>query len=201
MKAYLLYKDKSIKEFKKLINTGGGVFDKYRMMAVAFIRYARSGLDENLARYGESIDLSSIQLEKVFPANYKWFVKNMKLVELRKYIKEVNSRADEFQGKEDNLKVMVGVHFLRFVLLTKLVESYLSVAASMASAGMDVSTFTLQKAGIGKAVLKYLNDFEDYDSKTIDDWKNASIDSGTAKYFYSSMKRIMTILTKSDTLG
>lgn len=199
MRAYVYYKDKSIIGFKRLVNSGGGIFDKYRTLAVSFIKYAGNDLDKNLAVYDAELDINSIRLEDIFPKNYKWFVSDVALKGLRGYLKSIEGRITEFEGgKEDNLKIMVGILFLRFVLLTKIVETYLTVASEMKKNGQDISNLTLKDIGIGKSLLKFFDVFHDYELKSVDDWLNGKIDVATANYFYSSMKRILTILTSTD---
>ena len=199
MRAYVYYKDKSIIGFKRLVNSGGGIFDKYRTLAVSFIKYAGSDLDKNLAIYDAELDINSIRLEDVFPKQYKWFVSDMALKSLREYLKSIEGRITEFEGgKEDNLKIMVGILFLRFVLLTKIVETYLTVASEMKKSGQDISSLTLNDIGIGKSLLKFFDVFHDFELKSVDDWLNGTIDTAAANYFYSSMKRILSILTSTD---
>ena len=198
MRAYILYKDKSVKEFKRLMTSGGQVFDKYRALATSFLRYAGGDLDKNLADYDAVFDLNSINLESVFPASYKWLVSNVSLKNLREYLESVEKRITEFDGKEDNLKILVGMLFLRFVLLTKIIETYLSVVGEIAKSGYDISQLGLRDIGIGKSVLKYFDTLQDFDTKTVDDWLNYKVDAGTAKYFYSSMKRILSILVGNN---
>lgn len=201
MRAYVYYKDKSVIGFKRLVNSGGGIFDKYRTLAVSFIKYAGNDLDKNLAVYDSILDINSIRLEDIFPKKYKWFVSDIALKGLREYLKSIEKRITEFEGgKEDNLKLMVGILFLRFVLLTKIVETYLTVASEMKKSGQDISNLTLNDVGIGKSLLKYFDVFHDYELKSVDDWLNGNIDTATAHYFYSSMKRIMSILTSTDTI-
>ncbi len=202
MRAYIVYKDKSVKGFKRLINSGNSIFDKYRTLATQFIRYAGSDLDANLSAYDAILDINTINLESVFPTKYRWLVSNKALKDSREYLESLESRITEFGGgKEDNLKILVGILFVRFVLVTKLVETYLEAAASLKKSGADVSTLTLNDIGIGKSILKYFDDFQDLGSKTLDDWINYNADPVTAKYFYSSMKRILSVLMGDDAVS
>lgn len=199
MRAFVLYKDKSVKGFKKLVNSGDAIFDKYRTLATSFLRYASTDLDKNLALYDAELDINSINLEDVFPKKYKWLVSDLALKKERNYLNFVENRITEFEGgKEDNLKVLVGVLFLRFVLITKLVETYLAAASELKKGGEDVSSLSIRDIGIGNSVLKYFDVLEEYDNKSVDDWINAKIDSAAAKYFYSSMKRILSILLSTS---
>lgn len=194
MKAYILYKDKTIRGFRGLINSGGGIFDKYRTLAVTFLRYASSDLDSKLAEYDNEIDLDSIRLEQVFPTKYRWFVSDVAFKSLRQYIKSIEERITEFQGKEDNLKILVGILFLRFLLITKLVELYCSSLVNIKKSGGDITGISLEDIGITNQILKHYVLFQDLGEKSIDDWINMKIDPTAAKYFYSSMKRICKIL-------
>jgi hypothetical protein len=199
MRSYILYKDKSVKGFKRLINSGNSIFDKYRSLATSFIRYAGSDLDTQLSVYAKEIDINSIALESVFPTKYKWLVSNVALKNSRTYLESLESRITEFEGgKEDNLKILVGILFIRFVLVTKLVETYLGAAVALKKSGKDVSKLTLSDIGIGKSSLKYFDNFQELGSKTIDDWINYQVDPVTARYFYSSMKRILSVLVGDD---
>nr|DAP29931.1 MAG TPA: hypothetical protein [Bacteriophage sp.] len=162
-----------------------------------FIKYAKNELDTELDTMANNggFELDSIVLEKVFPTKYKWFVRDVKLKALRSYLKEVESRIQEFQGgKEDNLRLLIGVHFLRFVLLTKLVTLYVSTYSEMKRVGLNVDNLTISEIGIGQSILKYILSFEEFDNKTIDDWLNLVVDSNLMKYYFSTMKRIMSIL-------
>lgn len=194
MRAYILYKDKTVKGFRRLINSGGGVFDRYRTFAVSFLRYAHSDLDKVLAEYDNTIGIDNIRLEQVFPTKYRWFVSDVSLRTSRKYLETLEDRITEFQGKEDNLKVLVGLLFLKFVLITKLVEVYCASLESLKLRGGDISNVGLEDIGINNQVLKNYILFQDLGEKSIDDWINMTIDPTTAKYFYSSMKRILKIL-------
>ena len=202
MRAYILYKDKSVKGFKKLINSGNSIFDKYRTLATSFIRYAGSDLDTNLSSYDAVLDINGINLEQVFPAKYRWLVSNSALKNSRDYLISLENRITEFEGgKEDNLKILVGLLFVKFVLITKLVETYLEAATALKKSGADVSNLTLEDIGIGKSVLKYFDDFQELGSKTLDDWLKYKSDPVTAKYFYSSMKRVLAVLMGEDAVS
>lgn len=200
MRSYVLYKDKSVKGFKKLVNTGNGIFGKYRSMASSFIRYAGSDLDKKLSRYDSVLNLNSITLESVFPTKYRWLISNVSLKNSWHYLNSIEDRIQDFNSDElkENLKVMVGILFMKFVLITKVVETYLEAAATLKSAGHDVSNLTLADIGIGKQVLKYFDDFEVLASKSIDDWLQYKMDPATARYFGSSMKRILSIMLGED---
>ena len=195
MRSYILYKDKSVKGFKRLVNSGNSIFDKYRSLATSFIRYSGSDLDTKLSSYSSDIDINSINLESVFPTKYRWLVSNASLKNSREYLESLEDRITEFEGgKEDNLKILVGTLFIKFVLITKLVETYMEAAVSLKKSGKDVSSLTLEDLGIGRSVLKYFDNFQDLSSKTLDEWLNYKADPVTAKYFYSSTKRILSVL-------
>lgn len=197
MRVYLLYKRKSLLAFRKLVAGGGGLFDVYRSYAIAYLKYLDKDFDDKIAYYGSIIpNLDAIQLEQVFPSEYKWMIKNDVLKAQIDYIENLNKRVTEFKGeKEPNLKLCVGVTFLRLVLISKIVDMYLATIAEMKSNGLDVNNVTLKDLGVGKSILKYFDILETFDGKTIDDWKNCKIDKAVEGYFYSSMKRIMKIFT------
>lgn len=197
LRGYLFYKDKTLIELRKFLTSGDSIFGKFRPQAMDFIKYAKDELDTELDTMANNggFELDSIVLEKVFPTKYKWFVRDVKLKALRSYLKEVESRIQEFQGgKEDNLRLLIGVHFLRFVLLTKLVTLYVSTYSEMKRVGLNVDNLTISEIGIGQSILKYILSFEEFDNKTIDDWLNLVVDSNLMKYYFSTMKRIMSIL-------
>ena len=194
MRAYLLYKDKSIIGFKRIMNSGGGVFDKYRAQATSFIRYASDDLDKNIALYSGNIAIEDVNLEQIFPIKYKWLVGDVSLKNAREYIIFLNQRISDFQGREDNLKLLCGVLFIKFVLLTKIVETYLASASSLKTNGVDVTNLKLGDIGIGNTTLMYFDDLQALNEKTIDEWIAYKADPVEAKYFYSAMKRILTIL-------
>nr|DAQ48212.1 MAG TPA: hypothetical protein [Bacteriophage sp.] len=199
MKGYLIYKEKTTKELKKLLSSGDAIFGKYRPQAIAFIKYLHSDFDNHVAFIEETsgINVNQIKLEQVFPKRYKWFVSDVALRGLRTYLKEVEHRVGEFEGgKENNLRLLIGVHFLRFVLLTKIVLLYLDTYAEGVQTGFitDGSRYTLDNLGINRTILKYLDVFQEYDSKTIDDWLAMTVEDSKIKLFFSTMKRIMTIL-------
>lgn len=197
MKTYLLYKDRSARVFKRMA-VGGQVFDKYRSLASSFIRYAGSDLDSNLALYGNTIDIENLKLENVFPPTYRWMVRDIELRSSKDYLENLESRVLEFQGKEENLKILVGVLFIKFVLITKLVETYLASVVSLKENGVDISKVGMEDIGIGKTTLKYFDELAEISSKTIDEWLNYKADPVESKYFFSAMKRILTILTGDD---
>lgn len=198
MRAYVIYKDKSEKSFRKLINAGSGIFDSYRTLATKFIKYSGSDLDAKIAEYDKELEISSIKLEKVFPTKFRWLISDVSLRTSRNYLKSIEGRITEFQGKEDNLKILVGILFIKFVLITKLVETYCTAAISLKKNGKDVSNLTLEDIGIDNKMLKYFSDFEDLSSKSIDDWLKLNIDPVTSKHFYSSMKRMLKILMSTN---
>lgn len=200
MRSYILYKDKSVKGFKRLANAGNGVFGKYRSMASSFIRYAGSDLDKKLSQYDSILDLNSISLETVFPTKYRWLISNISLKNSWEYLNSLEDRITEFNSDDlkENLKILVGVLFMKFVLITKVVETYLEAAATLKSAGQDISSLDLASIGIGKQVLKYFDDFEVLGTKSIDDWLKYKSDPATARYFSSSMKRILSIMLGED---
>lgn len=200
MRSYILYKDKSVKGFKRLVNSGNGIFGKYRSMASSYIRYAGSDLDKKLSQYDAVLNLNSITLESVFPTKYRWLISNISLRNSWQYLKSLEDRITEFNSDElkENLKILVGVLFLKFVLLTKIIETYLEAATTLKNAGHDVSNLTLADIGIGKQVLKYFDDFEELANKSIDDWLAYKPDPATVRYFGSSMKRILSIMLGDD---
>lgn len=200
MRAFLVYKDKTAKGFRKLTNSGSGIFDKYRTLAVSFLRYSISDLDTNLAEYDTELDLNSIKLESIFPVKYKWMVSDVALRQSRKYLETLETRITEFEnGKEDNLKLLVGYLFLRYTLLVKLVETYMVSAYNIKKSGGNITNLTMEEIGVTKRILKYFDGLQDLGNKSIDDWLNMKVDPTVAKHFYSSMKRILTILMSVDT--
>ena len=167
---------------------------RINMFFLTFTKYATK-----LAEYDKELDLNSIKLEQVFPAKYRWLVSNTSLMSSRNYLKSLENRITEFQGgKEDNLKVLVGVLFLKFVLITKIIETYCTSAVNIKKSGGNINNLTLADIGINNQILKYYQVFEDIGDKSIDEWLNMTIDPAVARYFYSSMKRILKILMSTN---
>lgn len=196
-----MYKDKSAKGFKRLINAGSGVFGKYRTFAVSYLKYSMSDLDVKFAEYDKVVDLNSIVLENVFPTKYKWLVSDKALRGYRDYLRSLEKRITEFEnGKEDNLKVLVGILFIRYVLLNRLVEVYLSATYEMRKSGALAENVFLDlgDVGISNQVMKYYMILKDFGDRSIDDWLKVTIPEDEAKRFYSTMKRVMQLVVAEE---
>lgn len=201
MRAYLMYKDKSAKGFRRLINAGSGVFGKYRTMAVSYIKYSTTDLDVKFEEYDKVIDLNSVTLESVFPSKYRWLVSDKALRGYRDYLKSLEKRITEFEnGKEDNLKLLVGVLFIRYVLLNRIVEVYLSALYERRKSGVldDTKFLDLSDIGVTNQVMKYYVILKDFGDKSIDDWLSITVPDDVAKKFYSTMKRVMQIVMSEE---
>lgn len=201
MKAYLMYKDKSAKGFKRLINAGSGIFDKYRTMAVSYIKYSTSELDEKFMEYDKVLDLNSITLENVFPTKYKWLISDKALKGSRDYLRSLEKRITEFEnGKEDNLKILVGTLFIKYVFLNRVMEVYLGALYEKRKEGaIDENTLlSINDIGITNQVMKYYTLLHDLGDYTIDDWLNLTITADVSKKFYSTMKRVMQIIMSEE---
>lgn len=197
MKSFLRYTKISVREFKKLSNTGGGVFDKYRALAIAFLKYVSNDFEDKIKKYDDmGYSVSDINLVDIMPTEYKFLVKPMNLKLLTEYYIGMVKHVGDFSGNTDTLKVMVGVSLLKFVLLVKLVDIYLTARVNMQKSGIDVSTskLTLSDIGIGRSTFRYYKTLIEFDKYSIDDWEAHHIDSNTGRYYYSVMKRILTIL-------
>lgn len=201
MRAYLLYKDKSAKGFRRLINAGSGVFDKYRTMAVSYLKYSSSDLDVKYEEYDKILDLNSIVLENVFPTKYKWLISDKALKASREYLKSLESRITEFEnGKENNLKILVGTLFIKYVILNRIMEVYLGTLYEGRKSGLisENQTLSIDEIGITNQVMKYYVILKDFGDKSIDDWLALTIPDDVAKKFYSTMKRVMQIVMSEE---
>ena len=195
MKSFLMYKEKNVKVFKRLITSGGSLFDKYKNQAVGYIKYLNSDFDSNMALYKEKCaGIDSVELERVFPTKFKWMARDTELKAFTSFMKDLESRISEFETKENALKVLVGVSFLRFLITCKLVDTFGGAASMLVSNGVALEDIDMTSLGLGNSVLKYFNDLEELGSKTIDEWLEYSCDDVELKYFQTAMKRITAIL-------
>lgn len=201
MRAYLMYKDKSAKGFKRLINAGSGVFGKYRTLAVSYLKYSTNELDSKFAEYDKVVDLNSIVLESVFPTKYKWLVSDKALRGYRDYLRSLEKRITEFEnGKEDNLKLLVGILFIRYVILNRIIEVYLSATYEKRKDGSlaENTYLELGDVGISNQVMKYFMILKDFGDRSIDDWLSINIPDDVSKKFYSTMKRVMQLVVSEE---
>lgn len=199
MKSFLMYKEKNVKVFKRLVTSGGSLFDKYKNQAVGYIKYLNSDFDSNMALYKEKCpEIENVELERIFPSKFKWLVRDVELKAFTGFMKDLESRISEFENKENSLKVLVGVTFLRFLITCKLVDTYGGAASMLVSNGVLLEDIDMTALGLGSSVLKYFESFEELGSKTIDEWLEYSCDDVELKYFQTAMKRITAILVGDE---
>jgi hypothetical protein len=195
MKDFLYFKDKMYLSYKSFVSSGVD-FEKYRPNALEFIKYMGSDFDNNMKLYSSVIDMDSIQLENIIDAKYKFMFKGPELRNVVEFIQEVHKRLEDFKGKETNLKVMLGFYLIYFVIITKLVETYLSAVSTYnVDSSTDITTaYKLKDLGIDTTVLKYYVNFEDLRTKTIDEWLKVKIEPIEERFIGSAIKRILMIL-------
>lgn len=199
MKKFLVYKDKNAKVFKRMITSGSHLFDKYKNYAVAYLKYVNSDFDKNLStELVKAPGLGNVELENIVPKKYKWVMKDINLRGFTLFMKELEERVSEFESKEDTLKMVIGICFLRFMLTCKLVDIYCATAALMVENGMVLEEIDFDTLGIGKSVMRYFDDFEVLGSKTIDEWLKYNCDGVELKFFQTALKRISAILVGDE---
>ena len=196
MKKYEWYVEKASKAIKHIITTVDAPFHKVKVQAIEFLKYMKLDQPQYIKDLADKCgyDLMNIELEDVFPNSYMWFVKDIALKSQIDYINNLDGRIKEFQGKENTLRVMICLFVLRMAILNSIVESIMAKVADLVSAGVDPKNITLSDIGMGKNVLKYIDDYKSLDGKSIDDWLATNIDEATFKYVISATKRILAIL-------
>jgi hypothetical protein len=170
-------------------------------MAVSYIKYSSSDLDAKYAEYDKVLDLNSIILENVFPSKYKWLISDKALRGSRDYLRSLEKRITEFEnGKEDNLKLLVGTLFIKYMVLNRIMEVYLGALYEKRVDGTlpDGFLMPIDYIGINNQVMKYYMVLKDFSDKSIDDWLALDIPADVAKKFYSTMKRIMQIVMSEE---
>lgn len=183
--SYRRYLKSSIRGFKRLSSVDNKIFDKYRSLAISYLQDFNSSYGDKLNEYDEVI---STKLDRILPTQYRWLLSNTNLDALSDVLDNLEDNITDFENKEDNLKVYVGFLFLRFVLTNYILDFYVSVYMNNMSENEDPNKI------LSKKVLRYLDPIEELSKKTRDEWVNVDIDSSTAKYFYTSMKRILSII-------
>lgn len=183
--SYRRYLKSSIRGFKRLSSVDNKIFDKYRSLAISYLQDFNSSYGDKLNEYDEVI---STKLDRILPTQYRWLLSNTNLDALSDVLDNLEDNITDFENKEDNLKVYVGFLFLRFVLTNYILDFYVSVYMNNMSENEDPNKI------LSKRVLKYLDPMEELSKKTRDEWVNVNLDSSTAKYFYTSMKRILSII-------
>lgn len=196
MKKYEWYVEKASKAIKHIITAVDAPFDKAKVQAIEFLKYMKLDQPQYIKDLADKCgyDLMNIELEDVFPNSYMWFVKDIALKSQIDYINNLDGRIKEFQGKENILRVMLCLFVLRMAILNSIVESIMAKVVDLVSAGVDPKNITLSDIGMGKNVLKYIDDYKSLDGKSIDDWLATNIDEATFKYVISATKRILAIL-------
>lgn len=195
MQQYLYFERKSTLLFTKIISSGID-FGKIRMSMVNFVKYVKDDYSKNMEMYKVAIpDMESINLEQVIDAKYRFMVRGKDLKAYVAFLNEVQGRMKDFKGKKDsNLKILLGMYFLYYVLIIKIVEVYFGTLASYEATPTTIGSLELKDIGIDKKILKYFEEFEEMREKTIDEWLAIEIDSVEEKYYLSALKRIFNIL-------
>jgi hypothetical protein len=193
MKDFLYFESKATLIFKKLVASGVD-FDKYKVHVNAFLKYMSSDFKTNLELYKTTFDVESIQLETIISPKYKFLFKGIELRNAVLFLNDLETRIADFKTKETVLKTLVGTYFLYYVVICKLVETYLSALSTYNVVDPHNIKYTLVDIGIDNSILRYYVVFEDLRQKTIDEWLKVSIDAVEERYIASATKRILMIL-------
>lgn len=210
MRDFLLWHEKSNRILRRIANSSGSAFGNSLMHVKSFLLYANEGLTQNLMTYqsmlsepnmGNPLNLESIVLEPYFPAQYRWMVKAADLKNSREFFNALEEQIEDFDSSPDTLEVVVGVHFLRYALTVKIVETLLLALTSEYIKSGKLHTDSIKHIGFDKTLLRFFDDLEPLCSKTLDEWKTTYTPSvATTNYFRTALKRMCLILfdTKSN---
>lgn len=193
MKDFLFFEQKSLLVFKKLLSSSVEQ-GKIKTNMISFVKYMSDQFDKNLDLYRSNMRVDDVVLENVIDAKYRFLLKGTDLRHYVTFLQELEKRLPEFNNKEGNLRVLVGIYFFYFVLVTKLVETYLGAVSTYNITDPNNIKYKLQDIGIDNSILRYFALLEDMRVKTIDEWLRANIDLVEEKYYLNALSRILIIL-------
>lgn len=193
MKDFLFFEQKSLLVFRKLLSSSVEQ-GKIRTNMVSFMKYMSDQFDKNLDLYRTTMNVDDILLENVIDAKFRFLLKGTDLRHYVSFMQEIEKRLPEFDKKEGNLRVMVGIYFFYFVLVIKLVETYLGAVSTYNVTDPNNIRYKLQDIGIDNSILRYFTLLEDMRVKTIDEWLSVNIDLVEEKYYLNALSRILIIL-------
>jgi len=194
MKDFLFFESKATILFKKF-STSGTDFGILKTNINSFLKYMNSEFPKNLDLYKTSVDVDNISLENVIDPKYKFLFRGTEFRHIVQFLMELEGRIKDFDKKEVNLRTVISFYFLYYVLVVKLVETYLgAIATYNVNDPSNPSKYTLRDIGIDSSVLRYFASLEDLRTKTIDDWLALDIDAINDRYYVQALKRIFAIL-------
>ena len=193
MKDFVYYTDKSTLLFRKFISSGVN-FDLLKPNIVSFLTYVEGDYAKNLALYRTTLDIDSIVLENVIDAKYRFLMRGIDLKHYVSFLTELHTRVADFEKKEINLRLLLGIYLLQFMVTIKIVETFLGALATYNVTDPNNLQYKLSDIGIDSSVLRYFMSFDKMREKTIDDWSAMSLDATEDKYMVKALKRIYTIL-------
>jgi hypothetical protein len=193
MQDFYFFKEKSTLVFKKLL-TSGIEQGKIKTNMVNFIKYVSDQFDKNLDLYKTTFSVDDIVLENIINPKYKFLLRGRDLRVYVAFLQELENRIGDFSKKETNLRILVGVYFLYFVLTVKLVETYLGAVSTYNVTDPKNIQYTLKDIGIDNSILRYFILLEDLRAKTIDDWLKTTITDVEDLYYMTALNRILIIL-------
>jgi hypothetical protein len=121
-------------------------------------------------------------------------VKGVDLKSSVTFLKELEQRVPDFKGKEGNLRAVIGFYFLYYMVVIRIVETFLGALTTYNVADPNNIQYTLKDIGIDASILRYFASFDDLKIKTIDEWLALDIDAVEDKYYVLALKRIFAIL-------
>lgn len=202
MKGFFKYKRFAAKEFKRMVVSGGDLFEPYKPLAMSFLNYADTTLvdkiDEGITAYPV---IATFELSSVVPSAYKHMFTYKSFQSKIDTLQYARSNISMFDGKEDILRVFLAVNFIEFVLTCKLVEFYVTGTAEY-NRFNNYSDYKVnfKEIGMGIRTFKYLDVFKTYDSMSVDEWvtKLSNIEPSRVKMITLTTKRVLNIILGSS---
>lgn len=202
MKGFFKYKRFASKEFKRMLASGGGLFEPYKPLAMSFLNYVDTTLvdkiDEGITAYPV---IATYELSSVVPSAYNHMFTYKSFQSKIDTLQYARSNISMFDGKEDILRVFLAVNFLEFVLTCKLVEFYVTGTAEYNRFNnYSVYKVNFKEIGMGIRTFKYLDVFKTYDSMSVDEWvtKLSNIEPSKVKMITLTTKRVLNIILGSS---
>jgi hypothetical protein len=197
MQQFKFFNEKTKIAMRKLVKSSGVDLGKMKQSVLAFLKYMDTDFESNMELYKATLDVDNINLDTIINVKYKFLLKGIELKNSVRYLKSLTARVKDFKGKESNLKVLLGIQILYYMLVVKLVEIYLGALSTYAANKQDTSNIKLKDIGIDNKILKFFAELEDLKLKTIDEWIALDISDIEENYYLSAFRRIFIILGKS----
>jgi hypothetical protein len=193
MKEFLYFENRATLLFRGIISSGVSL-DKMKLGMSSFIKYVDKEFKEHLETFNVALDFNSIQLDTIIDAKYKFLLKGVELKNCVSFLQDFENRQKDFKGKDENLRALLGFYFLYYMVVVRIVETYLGALTTYNVTDPNNVKYTLKDIGIDMSVLKFFANFEDLRVKTIDDWLALNITPAEDRYFVLALKRIFAIL-------